>query len=219
MSPVQVQTRTVAFRDFETWVRITTPATPRPNTHPLVVLHGGPGMAHDYVRNIGRLADETGRTVIHYDQLGCGHSTHLPDAPADFWTAELFVDEFAARSSTRLGHRAVPPARASPGAACSAPRSSVATARGPGSPVDLQLPGVDAALGRRPPTELRAELPAEIQAALDRHEAAGTVTDPEYLAATRGLLRPPRLPRRAHTRRLRRQRRRRWRPSRPSTTR
>lgn len=32
--------------------------------------------------------------------------------------------------------------------------------------------------------ELRAQLPAETRAALDRHEADGTVTDPEYLAAT-----------------------------------
>ena len=51
-------------------------------------------MAHNYVRNIAELADETGRPVIHYDQIGCGNSTHLPDAPADFWTPELFVDEF-----------------------------------------------------------------------------------------------------------------------------
>ena len=51
-------------------------------------------MAHDYVRNIAELAGETGRTVIHYDQIGCGNSTHLPDAPADFWTPELFVEEF-----------------------------------------------------------------------------------------------------------------------------
>src|SRR5215217_9560402 len=58
------------------------------------VRHGGPGMAHNYVRHIAELADETGRTVIHYDQIGCGNSTHLPDAAADFWTPELFVDEF-----------------------------------------------------------------------------------------------------------------------------
>ncbi|WP_420872722.1 alpha/beta fold hydrolase [Mycolicibacterium senegalense] len=51
-------------------------------------------MAHNYVANIAALADETGRTVVHYDQLGCGNSTHLPDAPADFWTPQLFVDEF-----------------------------------------------------------------------------------------------------------------------------
>ena len=51
-------------------------------------------MAHNYVRNFAELADETGRTVIHYDQIGCGNSTHLPDAPADFWTPALFVEEF-----------------------------------------------------------------------------------------------------------------------------
>src|ERR1700704_2634648 len=89
-----VLTRTVPFRNFETWVRITTPGSPRADALPLIVLHGGPGMAHDYVRNIAALADETGRRVIHYDQLGCGHSTHLPDAPRDFWTPDLFVDEF-----------------------------------------------------------------------------------------------------------------------------
>jgi len=32
--------------------------------------------------------------------------------------------------------------------------------------------------------KLRALLPAEVEAALDRHEAAGTLQDPEYLAAT-----------------------------------
>ncbi len=87
-------TRTVPFRGHETWVQVTTPKPPGPTPLPLFVLHGGPGMAHNYVANIAALADETGRTVIHYDQLGCGNSTHLPDAPADFWTPQLFVDEF-----------------------------------------------------------------------------------------------------------------------------
>lgn len=31
--------------------------------------------------------------VIFYDQLGNGESTHLPDAPKDFWKPELWVDE------------------------------------------------------------------------------------------------------------------------------
>ena len=87
-------TRLVPFRGHETWVQITAPDNARHGALPLFVLHGGPGMAHDYVRNIAELADETGRTVIHYDQIGCGNSTHLPDAPADFWTPDLFVEEF-----------------------------------------------------------------------------------------------------------------------------
>src|SRR5829696_8345865 len=87
-------TRMVPFRGHETWVRLTAPEDPQPGALPLFVLHGGPGMAHNYVRNIAGLADETGRTVIHYDQIGCGNSTHLPDAPSDFWTPDLFVEEF-----------------------------------------------------------------------------------------------------------------------------
>jgi L-proline amide hydrolase len=87
-------TRRVPFRGHETWVQITAPDDASGGALPLFVLHGGPGMAHNYVRNIAELAAETGRTVIHYDQIGCGNSTHLPDSPADFWTPELFVDEF-----------------------------------------------------------------------------------------------------------------------------
>ena len=39
-------------------------------------------------------------------------------------------------------------------------------------------------MGRGAPANSGRNSPAETQAALDRHEAAGTVTDPEYLAAT-----------------------------------
>lgn len=45
------------------------------------------------------------------------------------------------------------------------------------SPASMQL-WVDGA------AELRAQLPADVQDALTRHETAGTVDDPEYLAAT-----------------------------------
>jgi L-proline amide hydrolase len=33
---------------------------------------------------------------VLYDQLGCGKSDQLPDAPADFWSPQLFKDELAA---------------------------------------------------------------------------------------------------------------------------
>jgi proline iminopeptidase len=59
---------------------------------PLLCLHGGPGMAHDYIANLADLADE--RTVIFYDQLGCGRSDR-PDDPG-LWTLERSVAEVAA---------------------------------------------------------------------------------------------------------------------------
>ncbi|MEI8633176.1 hypothetical protein P4S72_16355 [Vibrio sp. PP-XX7] len=40
---------------------------------PLVVVHGGPGCTHDYIDAFRDLAD-SGRPVIHYDQLGNGNT-------------------------------------------------------------------------------------------------------------------------------------------------
>jgi len=59
---------------------------------PLVVLHGGPGAAHNYTLRIAGIAAQ-GRAVVHYDQLGIGNSTHLRDKGAGFWTVELFLAE------------------------------------------------------------------------------------------------------------------------------
>src|SRR3954454_987932 len=76
---------------FETWFRVTgEPGEGGPA--PLLVLHGGPGAAHEYLLSIADLARD-GRAVVHYDQLGNGRSTHLPERGANFWTVDLFVRE------------------------------------------------------------------------------------------------------------------------------
>ncbi len=41
-----------------------------------------------------------GRACVLYDQLGCGKSELLPDAPADFWTPRLFKDELVELTGT-----------------------------------------------------------------------------------------------------------------------
>jgi L-proline amide hydrolase len=51
---------------------------------PVMVLHGGPGAAHNYCIPIAELIAQTGRACVLYDQIGCGNSTHLPDADKDF---------------------------------------------------------------------------------------------------------------------------------------
>ena len=174
-------TRLVPFREYETWVQITTPDTVRRGALPLFVLHGGPGMAHNYVRNIAALADETGRQVIHYDQIGCGNSSHLPDAPADFWTPELFVDEFHTVRAT-LGIDEYHVLGQSWGGMLSA---EIAVRQPPGlASLAICNSPASMALWMAAANELRALLPPDTQAALTRHEEAGTVTDPEYLAAT-----------------------------------
>jgi L-proline amide hydrolase len=138
-------------------------------------------MAHDYLRNLAALADETGRTVVHYDQVGCGRSTHRPDAPAAFWSPQLFVDEFA-NLVDALGLERYHVLGQSWGGMLGA---EIAVRRPAGlaslaicnSPASMRL-WVEGA------NELRAQLPPEVQEALDRHEADGTLADPAYLAAT-----------------------------------
>ena len=56
----------------------------------MLVLHGGPGSAHDALEGLGALAEQ-GRRVVFYDQLGSGES----DRPDDrsLWTVETFLDQ------------------------------------------------------------------------------------------------------------------------------
>src|SRR3954454_3707421 len=87
--PEPTSTGYLDFHDWRTWYRLTGDLGSRP---PVVVLHGGPGATHSYTLRMARLVEQ-GWPVIHYDQLGAGESTHLPDKGADFWTVELFLEE------------------------------------------------------------------------------------------------------------------------------
>ena len=82
---------TVAFRDGETWYTVSEPADLAPGRLPLVALHGGPGMTHDYLRSLPGLFND--RQVVLYDQFGTGNSSRRPDWDPGEWTPELFVDQ------------------------------------------------------------------------------------------------------------------------------
>ncbi|KAI9000434.1 proline-specific peptidase [Trametes punicea] len=59
---------------------------------PVVVLHGGPGLSHDYLLPLSDLAKHS-LPIIFYDQVGNARSTHLPEKPPTFWTIDFFLDE------------------------------------------------------------------------------------------------------------------------------
>ncbi len=66
---------------------------------PLLVLHGGPGVPHDYLQPLESLANE--RPVVFYDQLGCGNSDRTTDKSR--WTMEHYIDELdAVRDALKL---------------------------------------------------------------------------------------------------------------------
>jgi len=60
---------------------------------PIVVLHGGPGLVHDYLFPFANLATQHNFPVILYDQIGNGRSSHIKEKDPAFWTIDLFIDE------------------------------------------------------------------------------------------------------------------------------
>jgi L-proline amide hydrolase len=165
----------------ETWYRVVGADEANPDRTPVVILHGGPGAAHDYVEPMADLLAPTGRTCVLYDQLGCGLSQHLPQAPADFWTPQLFKDELTALlEHLGLGERYVLLGQSWGGMLA----MDYALDQPPGlralvvadSPASMALWVAEA-------NRLRADLPADVEATLRAHEEAGTTDDPAYEAA------------------------------------
>ncbi|KAF2178045.1 proline-specific peptidase [Zopfia rhizophila CBS 207.26] len=62
---------------------------------PLIVAHGGPGAAHEYLLPLTDLHEEYRIPIIFYDLIGCGRSTRLREKAGyqAFWTVELFIRE------------------------------------------------------------------------------------------------------------------------------
>ena len=59
---------------------------------PLVVIHGGPGVPSNYLMNLVNVV--TDRSVIFYDQLGCGRSSRLTEKEA--YSIQFSVDDLRA---------------------------------------------------------------------------------------------------------------------------
>jgi L-proline amide hydrolase len=170
----------MSWNDHETWYRIVGDLDSGPT--PVIVLHGGPGAAHDYTEPIADLS-RFGRGCVLYDQLGCGKSTHLSDAPAGFWSPQLFKDELAelARHLGVAGRYAIVGQSWGGMLAMEHALDHPAGLRAivvADSPASMPLWVEEA-------TRLRADLPQDVQQTLTRHEAAGTTDDPAYEAAVR----------------------------------
>jgi len=172
----------VDFRGYQTWYRITgnLQQSVAAGKAPLVVLHGGPGVPHDYTLRIARLAEQ-GRPVVHYDQIGCGRSTHLPGRGADFWEVQLFLDEL----DNLLGGLGIGESYDVLGQSWGGMLAAEHAVRRPAGLRALVIANSPASMGLwlSEANRLRAELPPDVQATLLRHEQAGTTDSSEYLKA------------------------------------
>jgi len=166
----------VAFHGYKVWYRIVGEHE-APGKLPVLCLHGGPGIPHDYLEPLETLA-ATGRRIIFYDQLGAGNSDH-PHNPS-LWTVPLFVEELGVVRQA-LGLEQVHILGQSWGGmlgmqyALTQP-AGLASLIVADSPASMAQWVAEA-------NRLRAELPAEVQNTLLKHEAAGTTDDPAYQAA------------------------------------
>ena len=168
------------FLGHQTWYRIT--GDLKSKKLPVVMLHGGPGAAHNYIDSYKGLA-AGGRAVIHYDQLGCGLSTHLPGAPKEFWTPRLFLDEL--ESLTR--HLGIADAYQIVGQSWGGmlgAEHGITQPKGLKALVIANSPA-SMTLWVQEANRLRGLLPPDVQATLLKHEAAGTTSDPAYADAVR----------------------------------
>jgi proline-specific peptidase len=145
---------------------------------PLLVVHGGPGLPHDYLRSLERLADE--REVIFWDQLGCGNS----ESPSDpeLWTMERSVAEMDA-VVRELGLNRFHIFGNSWGGML-AQQYVLDVASGA---VSLTISNSLASIPQfaEMVARLKSELDPATQSAIDRHEAAGTTYSAEYQSAIR----------------------------------
>lgn len=143
---------------------------------PLLCLHGGPGMSHDYIATLADLADR--RTVVFYDQLGCGRSDR-PDDPS-LWTMERSVAEVAAVREA-LGLEEMHLFGNSWGGWLALQYVLDRQPALVSLTISSSPPSVERAV--REMNELRRRLPADVQRVLDDHEARQFFDCPEYTAA------------------------------------
>ena len=167
------------FRGYETWYRVS--GDLNSSKLPVVILHGGPGVAHNYVDAYKLLARD-GRAVIHYDQLGCGNSTLLPEKGADFWTPQLFIDEL----ENLVDHLGIRGGFHVLGQSWGGMLGAEYAVLQPAGLASLTIANSPASmkLWVEEANRLRADLPQDVQDTLTRHETDGTTDHADYQAAT-----------------------------------
>ncbi|KAF5346296.1 hypothetical protein D9758_011529 [Tetrapyrgos nigripes] len=165
----------------------------------VIVLHGGPGCSHDYLLPLADLSlPPYNLTVILYDQLGTGLSTHLPSKHISFWSIDLFISELENLLSHFHLHDGMSEASSNSnsyniighswGAILAAEFIVRRRQLRPPAPTGLRKLVLtnclaSASLRNAAIRSLRQKLPKDVLKTLQFHEEAGTTKSVEYRAA------------------------------------
>lgn len=148
----------------------------------VLLLHGGPGAASDYLRPLFSLAED-GYRVVRYDQLGCGRADRPDDV--SLWNVDRFREEVEiVRQALSMDHVHLI------GQSWGSFLALDYALHYPENLRSLTLYSGAASTHQcfNGMNELRAQLPAETIQLLDHYEAIGETSHPEYLAAIDILL-------------------------------
>ncbi|KAJ4460127.1 putative Proline iminopeptidase [Paratrimastix pyriformis] len=169
----------IPFRGGNVWYRRVRPAGTERQL-PLIIVHGGPGVPHDYLEPLEAFA--TDRQVIFYDQIGCGRSPAPSEWNTSAYTVELYIEELeTVRRSLALDR--VHLLGQSWGAFLCLEYVLRYQAEGHVVSMVLHSGAASAAQWAVEAARLRAQLPAEVQESLRREEEAGTTSSPAYQQA------------------------------------
>jgi proline-specific peptidase len=177
MTEISSQEGFVAFRGYKVWYRLVEPEQKESGKLPLLCLHGGPGVPHDYLEPMEALA-YTGRSVIFYDQLGCGNSERVTDASV--YSIDFFKEELVAvRSALNLERMHL---FGQSWGGCLALEHALEKPTGLSSLILANTPcNIRQFVAEA--YRLMDELPADVQETIRKHEADGTTQDVEYKQA------------------------------------
>jgi proline-specific peptidase len=177
MTETTYQEGFISFQSYKVWYLQVEPTQPEPGKLPLLCLHGGPGVPHDYLRPLEALAS-TGRPVIFYDQLGSGNSEKASDS--SIYSVDFFKEELVAvRHALKLEEIHL---FGQSWGGCLALEHALTQPTGLKSLILADTPCnirqfIEAAYG------LMKDLPDDVQQTIREHEAAGTTQDEAYKQA------------------------------------
>lgn len=170
----------VGSETFKMWYKVV--GDLKSGVRPLVTIHGASADHHCMLPHV-KLSATHHIPVIFYDQLGIGRSTHLRDKPAGFFTVDLYVDELEnllehlgiMDDFDLLGH--------SWGGMVASAYASERRPRGLKHLVLANAPASTELLDMGTQAVLKT-LPEDVFAAIQKHQAAGTMEEKEYKDAT-----------------------------------
>ena len=174
-----------AGKPLQTWYRVYGDLHQAGGRRPLIILSGGPGIPSDYMSPLASaLWEKCSIPTVMYDQIGCGRSTHLTEKRGDveFWAGNGVTYLFQQQLESVIAHLGIGSNYDLVGFSFGGVTAFDYHVNHDDGLKHLVLAGTPCDFGRWEAAikGLLRELPGNVLEKVEKHEAAGTLQDPEY---------------------------------------